>query len=86
MPFPRLTWAGLLVATLGWALLLTYPMLASSVAVVTGAPEVRDPARFILILGENAVITGLAIAMLGAVEKMISLLNRQPAPASTSNR
>jgi hypothetical protein len=84
MPFPRLTWAGLLVATLGWALLLTYPMLAYSLASATGAAEARDPARFILIFGENAVITGLAIAMLGAVERMIALLNRQPAAASAS--
>jgi hypothetical protein len=84
MPFPRLTWAGLLIATLGWALLLTYPMLASNVMAVAGAPEPRDPTRFILIIGENAVITGLAIAMLGAAERMISLLNRQPVSTAAS--
>ena len=84
MPFPRLTWAGLLVATLGWALLLTYPMLAANLAAVSGSAELRDPARFVLIFGENAVITGLAIAMLGVAEKMITLLNRQAAPAGAS--
>jgi hypothetical protein len=76
MPFPRLTWAGLLVATLGWGLLLSYPLLSSVGAPVAGAHEIRDPARFILIFGENALITGLAIALLGAMEKTISLLSR----------
>ena len=77
MPFPRLTWAGLLVATLGWGLLLSYPLIAS-----LGAPEsnaIRDPARFILLFGENAVLTGFAVALLGAMEKMINLLGRQAA-------
>jgi hypothetical protein len=79
MPFPRLTWAGLLLATLGWGLLLAYPLIAS---LGGGGPEsnaIRDPARFILIFGENAVITGFAVALLGAMEKMINLLGRQAA-------
>ena len=57
MPFPRLTWAGLLIATLGWGLLLAYPLLASHGPVSPDAHEIRDPARFILIFGENAVVT-----------------------------
>ena len=75
MPFPRLTWVGLLIATLGWGLLLSYPLLAPSVPVSSGA-EMRDPARFILIFGENAVVTGLAIAVLGAFERALRLLGR----------
>jgi predicted component of type VI protein secretion system len=74
MPFPRLTWAGLLVATLGWGLLLIYPLIASF-----ADSTVRDPARFILIFGENAVVTGLAIALLGAMERVMDLLARQAA-------
>ena len=83
MPFPRLTWAGLLVATLGWGLLLSYPLLASYSGTVAGGAEMRDPARFILIFGENAVVTGLAVALLGAMEKAISLLGRQSSTPSS---
>jgi hypothetical protein len=72
MPFPRLTWAGLLIATLGWGLLLSYPLIGPSLS----GGEARDPARFILIFGENAVITGLAIAVLGALERALRLLGR----------
>jgi hypothetical protein len=84
MPFPRMTWAGLLIATLGWGLLLAYPLLASHGPVSPGAHEIRDPARFILIFGENAVVTGLAIALLGAMEKVIALLGRSAATAGQS--
>ena len=76
MPFPRLSWAGLLIATLGWGLLLSYPLIAPSVLVSSGTTEIRDPARFILVFGENAVVTGLAIAVLGALERALRLLGR----------
>jgi hypothetical protein len=84
MPLPRLTWAGLLVATLGWGLLLIYPLVAA----LAGGPDggMRDPARFLLIFGENAVLTGFAIALLGVLDKVIDLLGRQAAtvhPAKT---
>src|SRR5882672_2302711 len=75
MPFPRLTWAGLLIATLGWGFLLSYPLLAPSGLSPSGA-EIRDPARIILMFGENAVVTGLAIAVLGAMERGLRLLGR----------
>lgn len=77
MPFPRLTWAGLLIATLGWGLLLSYPLIAPHVADASSASELRDPARFVLIFGENAVTTGFALALLGALEKVLHLLARQ---------
>ncbi len=76
MPFPRLTWAGLLIATLGWGLLLSYPLLANHGGNMADARDLHDPARFILIFGENALVTGLAIALLGAMEKVIALLSR----------
>jgi hypothetical protein len=76
MPFPRLTWAGLLIATLGWGFLLSYPLLAPAVLSSSGGTEIRDPARFILVFGENAVMTGLAIAVLGALERALRLLGR----------
>ncbi|MEJ2118281.1 MAG: hypothetical protein P8Y36_10445 [Alphaproteobacteria bacterium] len=76
MPFPRLTWAGLLIATLGWGFLLSYPLLAPSMVITTTTTTLHDPARFILIFGENAVITGFALALLGALEKALVLLSR----------
>jgi hypothetical protein len=76
MPFPRLTWAGLLIATLGWGFLLSYPLLAPTVISSSGGAEIRDPARFIVVFGENAVVTGLAIAVLGALERALRLLGR----------
>lgn len=83
MLFPRLTWAGLLISTLGWGLLLSYPLLAPHGAI---APDAADPARFVLIFGENLLVTGLAIALLGAAEKTIVLLSRTPATAATSKQ
>jgi hypothetical protein len=82
MPFPRLTWAGLLIATLGWGLLLSYPLWAPYGGASVGTHEIRDSARFLLVFGENAIVTGLAIALLGAMEKVIVLLGRQPAAPS----
>ena len=76
MPFPRLTWAGLLIATLGWGFLLSYPLLAPTVVSSSGGTEIRDPARFILVFGENAVVTGFAIAVLGGLERALRLLGR----------
>jgi hypothetical protein len=76
MPFPRLTWVGLLIATLGWGFLLSYPLLAPAVVTSSGGAEIRDPARFILVFGENAVVTGFAIALLGGMERALRLLGR----------
>jgi hypothetical protein len=76
MPFPRLTWAGLLIATLGWGFLLSYPLIAPHVVSESAKPEVHDPARFILIFGENAVVSGFGLALLGALEKALHLLMR----------
>jgi hypothetical protein len=84
MPFPRLTWAGLLIATLGWGFLLSYPLLAPSVLSSSGATEIHDPARVILVFGENAVVTGLAIAVLGALERVLRLLARIAGSAGQS--
>ena len=81
MLFPRLTWAGLLISTLGWGLLLSCPLLAPH---GVSAPETSDPQRFILIFGQNAIVTGLAIAFLGTMDKVIGLLSRSPAPATQS--
>jgi hypothetical protein len=89
MLFPRLTWAGLLISTLGWALLLSYPLLPHG----TGTSEGGESARFMLLFGQNVIVTGLAIALLGTLEKALVLLASRPAasyspakPAATAPR
>jgi hypothetical protein len=65
-----------LIATLGWGFLLSFPLLSPVALSSSGGTEIRDPARFILVFGENAVVTGLAIAVLGALERALRLLGR----------
>jgi hypothetical protein len=76
MPFPKMTWAGLLIATLGWGFILSYPLIVAIVPDAGPGARVSDPARFVPILGENAIMTGLAIAVLGALEKALRLLGK----------
>jgi hypothetical protein len=78
MPFPRLTWAGLLIATLGWGFLLSFPLIAPAAPIdAAQAGHFRNPSHFIPLLGENAIVTGFALAVLGALEKVLDLLGRQ---------
>lgn len=74
MTFPRMTWMGLLIATLGWGILICYPLVASFAIDPAQTQPVRDPGRFIPLIGENTVMTGLAIALLGALERALRLL------------
>lgn len=76
MPFPRLTWIGFLVSTLGWGFILSYPLIISFLPDGGGAGQSHDPARFIPMIGQNAIITGMALALLGALEKALRLLAR----------
>jgi hypothetical protein len=76
MPFPKMTWAGLLITTLGWGFILSYPLILPFVPDAGHAAGPSDSVRFVPILGENAVMTGLAIAVLGALEKMLELLGK----------
>lgn len=82
MPFPRLTWAGLLISTLGWGFILCYPLILPFVPESAHPTGPSDAVRFIPILGQNAVTTGLAIAVLGALEKTLDLLGKMAGNAS----
>lgn len=92
MPFPRLTWAGLLLATLGWGFVLAYPLISPFMANGGLAGTLRDPARFIPLIGENAILTGLAIAILGTLDRALRLLSKiasqanHPRPQPRPNR
>jgi hypothetical protein len=71
-----MTWIGLLITTLGWGFLLSYPLIVSFLTPADAGGMPHDPARFIPLIGNNAVITGLAIAILGALDKGIRLLSK----------
>jgi len=71
-----MTWIGLLITTLGWGFLLSYPLIVSFLPAAGPGEAQHDPARFIPLIGNNAVITGMAIAILGALEKGIRLLSK----------
>jgi hypothetical protein len=74
MVFPRMTWMGLLIATLGWGILICYPLVVSFTIDAAQGQPARDPGRFIPLIGENTILTGMAIAVLGALEKALRLL------------
>ena len=76
MTFPRMTWIGLLIATLGWGILICYPLVVSFTIDAAQGQAGRDPGRFIPLIGENAIMTGLAIAVLGALERALCLLSK----------
>jgi hypothetical protein len=76
MTFPRMTWIGLLIATLGWGILICYPLVVSFTIDASQAQPARDPGRFIPLIGENTILTGMAIAILGALERALRLLSR----------
>jgi hypothetical protein len=71
-----MTWVGLLVVTLGWGFVLSYPLISPLIVSVDSAGGLRDPARFIPMLGENAIVTGFGIAILGIAEKALRYLNK----------
>lgn len=76
MPFPRMTWVGLLIVTLGWGFVLSYPLISPLVVGAAGGGNLQDPARFIPMLGESAIVTGFGIAILGIAEKALRFLNK----------
>jgi hypothetical protein len=86
MPFPRLTWAGLLIATLGWGFILCYPLILPFVPDSTHPNGPSDAVRFIPILGQNAVTTGFAIAVLGALERTLTLLGKIAGNSASQTR
>ncbi len=71
-----MTWAGLLLTIFGWGFVLVYPLIVPLMPDGGLAGTMRDPARFISLIGENAIMTGLAIALLGALGKALRLLTR----------
>lgn len=65
--FGALTWAGLGLAAIGWGALLCAPLMAAATGPLPNANEVGDPVWIILRLGENGILSGLALAILGAM-------------------
>ena len=76
MPLPRLTWVGLLIVTLGWGFVLSYPLISPLMLGSGHSGGARDPASIITLIGENAIITGFGIAILGLSEQALRLLSK----------
>ncbi|TAL78621.1 MAG: hypothetical protein EPN75_10450 [Beijerinckiaceae bacterium] len=65
MTFSRLTWTGLMVVALGWALLLSGNSATEEVLRVFG--RASAPLNFTLI-GQATILTGFGLAILGALQ------------------
>jgi hypothetical protein len=73
MIFDRLTWVGLMITALGWTLLLSAPQLVELFASLSGRPGVYTNMPTI---AECTIVTGLGIAILGALQTGFGALNR----------
>lgn len=71
-----MTWFGLLIVTLGWGFVLSYPLISPLIAGASNTGNLHDPARFIPMIGESAIVTGFGIAILGIAEKALRFLNK----------
>jgi hypothetical protein len=76
MNLPRLAWIGLFIAVIGWGFLFVSPSISPDIAEPAEAASARDRAAFLALIGQNAIVTGLAITLLGGMEKALRLLGR----------
>lgn len=73
MTFDRLTWVGLMIVALGWTFLLSKPQLAELVSNLTGrSASSLDISNIALC----TIISGLGIAILGALQTGFGALNK----------
>jgi len=75
MIFDRLTWIGLMIAALGWALLFSAPQLASFVASAS-ARSMSACSLDTAAIAACAILSGFGIAILGALQTGFGALNR----------
>ena len=73
MIFDKLTWVGLMNTALGWTLLLSSPQLIEIFASLSGRPGVY---RNLPTIAECTILTGLGIAILGALQTGFGVLNK----------
>lgn len=89
MIFDRLTWIGLMIAALGWALLFSAPQVLALATSLSGQSCSFNMAG----AAECTILSGFGIAILGALQTGFGALNRffeavlvrtAPAPAKAS--
>ena len=76
MNFNALTWIGLLIAGIGWLLLIFAPSLASVDFTGLGIERGRTPIvnLHLLSINTNIILSGFAIAVLGAIQEAVNQL------------
>lgn len=67
MNFDKMTWIGLMIAALGWALLLSSPQLAEVLASLSGRSG-EPVAMHAALIAQCTILSGFGIAILGALQ------------------
>jgi hypothetical protein len=75
MSFDRLTWAGLMVVALGWALLFSSTQLADFAASVSARPT-GGVSLNVAGIAQCGILSGFGIAILGTLQTGFGALNR----------
>lgn len=73
MAFDRLTWIGLMIVALGWALLLSGASALAALAHVLGQ---QAPSIDIAVVSQATILTGFGLAILGALQTGFGALKR----------
>jgi hypothetical protein len=76
MPFDKLTWVGLMLVALGWALLFSGAPLADLFARVTGRVIAFGSPSDMLGISQCAILSGFGLAVLGVLQTGFGALNR----------
>jgi len=76
LQFGKLTWVGLMIATFGWALLLSGISLADIVNRISGHASPAAVSINMGVVAQSTIMTGFSIAVLGLLQTGFSALNR----------
>jgi hypothetical protein len=76
LQFGKLTWVGLMIAALGWAMLLSGVSLADIINRLTGHASPAATSLNMGLVAQSTILTGFAIAILGLLQTGFSALNR----------
>lgn len=76
MEFSRLTRAGLIVAAIGWTLLLLHMAISAEVGQAWRSFGLNAPNLSVVTASNNVIVSGFALAILGALQSGFGALQR----------
>ncbi len=76
LQFGKLTWVGLMIVSLGWAMLLSGVTLADIINHLSGHASAAATSLNMGLVAQSTILTGFAIAILGMLQTGFSALNR----------